>query len=59
MSDKPYHDFMITLLTKLEPRYESIGTLLVNELDEFGEILFVAAGKVGIGYEIRIGLKIN
>lgn len=58
MADQQYHDFMIKLLTMLEPRYEPVKTLLVNELDEFGEISFVSQGNIGIGYEINRVKKI-
>jgi len=29
------------------------GTILHNELDEIGEIIFVSKGKIGLGYEIN------
>jgi len=44
---------MITLLTKLEPISENGGTILMNELEEFGEITFITDGNVGIGYELN------
>ena len=53
MIDNPYRDFIIRILTSLEPRFEKKGTTLINELDEFGEITFIEKGKIGIGYEIN------
>ena len=44
---------IIMILNNLEPRYEHQGTIVINELDEFGELTFVCKGKVGIGYEIN------
>ena len=32
---------MIELVQNLMPRFEFKGTLLVNELDEYGEVTFV------------------
>jgi hypothetical protein len=37
----------------LNPRFESAGTLIIEELDEFGEVSFITRGKVAIGYEIN------
>ena len=37
----------------LEPRYESKGTILLNELEETQELLFVHQGEVGIGFELN------
>jgi len=42
----------------LMPRYEIKGTLLINELDEYGEVTFCHKGIVGIGYEINKFKKI-
>jgi len=41
------------VLNNLFPRHEPKGTIVINELDEFGEVTFVCKGKVGIGYEIN------
>ena len=44
---------LIMVLNNLFPRHEPKGTIVINELDEFGEVTFVCKGKVGIGYEIN------
>ena len=41
------------ILNNLSPRREEAGTIIINELDEFGEVTFVCQGKVGLGYEIN------
>ena len=41
------------MLGYLEPRHEEARTILINELDEFNEIIFVTKGDVAIGYEIN------
>lgn len=51
--DTQYRDFMMQMLRKLEPRYEPAGTILVDELDEMTEIIFVYEGDINIGYEIN------
>ena len=44
---------MALLLTKLEPRFEAKKTIIVDEFDEFNEVIFVFKGTVVIGYEIN------
>lgn len=51
--DTEYRDFMMELLTKLEPRFENAGSILFEELDEINEIFFVSKGQVDIGYELN------
>ena len=41
------------VLSNLEPRFELKHTILVDELDEFNEILFFQRGTMLIGYEIN------
>ena len=41
---------MISVLTHLEPRHEKAGTTIVDELEEFNEIIFISKGTVLIGY---------
>ena len=52
-NDDEYRDFMIYVISNLEPFEELKHTILANELYEFNEILFVNKGKVVIGYEIN------
>ena len=44
---------MNKVLRGLEPRFIQKKTIIINELDEFGEIIFVKNGVVGIGFEIN------
>lgn len=44
---------MMNVLTSLEPRFEKRGTTIIDELEEFNEVIFVAQGTVYIGYEIN------
>ena len=37
----------------MEPLHLGLGTILMDELDEVGEITFVHKGKIGVGYEIN------
>ena len=41
------------VLRNLEPRFERAGTPIINELDEFGEIIFIQKGIILLGYEIN------
>ena len=53
MTNPVYRAFMIEVVQNLEPYHQPKGVLLVNELDEVGEILFVQQGSIGVGYEIN------
>jgi len=53
MTNPVYRAFMIEVVQNLEPYHQPTGVLLVNELDEVGEILFVQKGGIGVGYEIN------
>ena len=53
MMDNVYREFIIKVLTCLEPRSELAGSTLINELDEYNEITFIEKGKMGLGYEIN------
>jgi hypothetical protein len=44
---------MMQVLTNLEPYYEISNTIMVSELQEFNEIIFVQKGKIVIGFEIN------
>lgn len=43
---------MSDILNSLEPWYSKKG-VIYGELDEFGIIIFVSKGTVGLGYEIN------
>lgn len=51
--DTTYRDFMMQILTKLEPRFYKKKTVIIDEMDEMIEILFVEKGSIIIGYEIN------
>ena len=51
--DQSYRQFMLEILTHLEPRFEAKGTVLFEELEEISEVIFVSKGLVDIGYEIN------
>jgi len=42
----------------LEPLQFEKGIILLNELDELGELTFVFKGRIGVGYEINKVKKI-
>ena len=44
---------MIDLLSCLEPRREEKYNILINELDEFNEVIFFIEGIYEIGFEIN------
>ena len=52
-SNQSYRDFMIKMVSYLEPRYEPAGTIIFQELEEVNEILFIDRGVVDVGYEIN------
>jgi hypothetical protein len=51
--DIPYREFMMQVLRSLEPRFYKKKTIMVDELDEMLEIIFIDKGKTMIGYEIN------
>ena len=52
-TDQSFRDFMMQLLTNLEPYQEFAQTVIVSELQEYNEIIFVQKGKLQIGFEIN------
>jgi hypothetical protein len=48
---------MICCLTHLEPRFEGRGTILLDEMDEISEVLFITKGKIDIGYVLNYKTK--
>ena len=51
--DQIYRDFMIEVLTMLEPRYESSMTQLFRTIEEVQEIFFIVKGSIEVGFEIN------
>ena len=52
-TDQLYRNFMMEVLTNLEPRHELKGKVLFEELEEISEIIFISKGNIDIGYEIN------
>jgi hypothetical protein len=44
---------MLCVLTHLEPRFEAKGTVMIDEMDEVSEVLFITKGAVDIGYVLN------
>ena len=44
---------MELICTNLVPRYEEKGTIILDELDEVNEIIFVSKGLVDVGFRIN------
>jgi len=38
------------MYSKLEPAFHPKKTIIIDELDEFGEVMFMTKGEVLIGY---------
>ena len=51
--DPCYRDFMIKLLTNLEPFHFKKKSIILEELEEINEIKFICKGKVVVGFEIN------
>ena len=51
--DSSYREFMLAILSHLEPRFEKKGTVLFEELQEISEVIFIGKGTIDIGYEIN------
>ena len=52
-TDQSYREFMMEVLRNLEPKFERQGSIIIDELDEFDEIIFCHHGQVYLGYEIN------
>lgn len=44
---------MTDVLRSLNPRHEPAGVMILEEMDEVGELVFVQQGTVAIGYTIN------
>lgn len=51
--DQEYRQFMMHLLTHLEPRKELAGCVLLEELEEVNEVIFFEKGTIEIGYDLN------
>jgi hypothetical protein len=51
--DEEYAEFMKELLANLEPRREKAQTVLIEENEEWAEVLFFTKGSYCVGYELN------
>ena len=51
--DDHYRFFMLEILKNLEPRFEEKDTILIEELDEVNEIIFLEKGIFEVGYSVN------
>ena len=51
--DVEYQEFMIEIMTYLEPRKADRQEILFEELEDIEEVLFFSKGSVDMGYEIN------
>ena len=51
--DDPYQNFMVDILLSLEPRFEPKDKILINENEEWLEVLFFTQGIYLVGFEIN------
>lgn len=51
--DQNYQNFIIALLSNLEPRQEERHVLILEELDEVNEVIFFDKGTYEVGFEIN------
>jgi len=52
-NDPEYKSYMRGLISVLEPRSEPAGTTLIEEQDEFLEVIFFTKGRYSIGYSLN------
>lgn len=52
-TDRRYCSFMVRFLQKLEPRQFQKDDIILKDLEEVEEILFVARGEYAIGYTVN------
>lgn len=50
--DENYRNFIINMLSCLEPRFENRGTTMYKEGDEISEFIYVTKGKYNVGFEL-------
>ena len=51
--DQNFREFMMEILTNLEPRFIPRDRIIFKELEEIYEVLFVSKGNVDVGFEIN------
>lgn len=58
-NDLMYCNFMLEMFKRLEPRFFQPKEILLGELEESQEMIFVTEGKYDIGYELNKVLKLR
>ena len=48
-----YIEFMIQIMSFLEPRYFQVNTIILNELEEHNEVIYFTDGKFKVGFEVN------
>ena len=51
--DQNFREFMMKILSNLEPRFIPRDKIIFTELEEIHEVLFVSQGQVDVGFEIN------
>jgi hypothetical protein len=51
--DEMYSEFMISLMSKLKPRFYKVGKVFINELDTIVELNFLIQGSYAVGFEVN------
>lgn len=52
-NDSQYSSFMVAIMQSLEPRKFHKNDLILLDLDEVDEVLFVCSGEYGVGYTLN------
>ena len=55
--DQVYRDFMIGMISMLEPRFEQKGAVIYEALQETSELYFIMNGAIDIGFELNKKIK--
>lgn len=51
--DPVYSSFMVSLMKRMEPRFDHARTIVYGELDEVTEVILYLNGKFDIGFEVN------
>lgn len=52
-NDSQYSSFMVAVMQSLEPRKFHKNDLILLDLDEVDEVLFICSGEYGVGYTLN------
>ena len=51
--DTQYASFMMSIMQNLEPRKYNQGDIILHDLDEVDEVIYVCSGEYGVGYQLN------